>query len=592
MSNLKMQEEYLESRMTSLGNGPRKEKLNLLELEKELTEDIKLKIFFPIRKEEKSAMHESLPLDKKRIWKNKLSTSNNTTQTMKSLKTLEAVLISRGRDLKPFWNQQSEEISRRLWLPTETDCVDLDSNSLNGSLPTLKGKSWFSMTTVPRPKKSSLKTSYQSSLFSLPEFTDSENIKNKSKLKTIRIKITPNQEQKNNLDFLFETFRWYYNCSLDILNKDDNIKNSTVKKDISNIKLRDIIRKYKYTEEKAGNLLFMDFIRDEDNNAFPCPSYWKNIHNRIPRGAIKSLVGNVNSALSNKRNGNIHSFHLNYKTKKDKKYTVLFEDERYPSWLNDIPGVYRYGRKIFSLKDILKVITVKNLILNLDRERGKYYIYLPVESDWCPVVVENQDKNSMPKNSYISLDTGIRTFQTGYSDNHTVQIGSESDILARILQKIDSLQERLSIETNNKKRKRLRKRKIRLYYRLKCLVDDIHWKTAHFLVSGYKNIILPDFRISGMVKKTLPKKVKRLLYVYSFFRFKERLSYKCNSHGSNLHIVDESYTSKTCGRCGSLNDSLGSKKVFLCPKCNLKIDRDINGARNILIKNWPTLQGH
>ena len=111
-------------------------------------------------------------------------------------------------------------------------------------------------------------------------------------------------------------------------------------------------------------------------------------------------------------------------------------------------------------------------------------------------------------------------------------------------------------------------------------------------MTRYNNILLPDFRISGMVKKKLPKRVKRLLYIYSYFKFKERLTYKCNSHGVNLIIVDESYTSKTCGRCGTLNEELGSKKVFQCPVCNLKIDRDINGARNILIKNWPTLQGH
>jgi putative transposase len=51
-------------------------------------------------------------------------------------------------------------------------------------------------------------------------------------------------------------------------------------------------------------------------------------------------------------------------------------------------------------------------------------------------------------------------------------------------------------------------------------------------------------------------------------------------------IVDESYTSKTCGKCGTLNENLKSKKVFKCNECDLLIDRDINGARNILIRTF------
>jgi len=49
-------------------------------------------------------------------------------------------------------------------------------------------------------------------------------------------------------------------------------------------------------------------------------------------------------------------------------------------------------------------------------------------------------------------------------------------------------------------------------------------------------------------------------------------------------IVDESYTSKTCTKCGEQNKNLGSSKHFKCSKCGLEIDRDINGARNIYLK--------
>ena len=43
--------------------------------------------------------------------------------------------------------------------------------------------------------------------------------------------------------------------------------------------------------------------------------------------------------------------------------------------------------------------------------------------------------------------------------------------------------------------------------------------------------------------------------------------------------------SKCCGNCGKLNHKLGASKIFKCPHCEWTLDRDMNGARNIMIKN-------
>ena len=49
--------------------------------------------------------------------------------------------------------------------------------------------------------------------------------------------------------------------------------------------------------------------------------------------------------------------------------------------------------------------------------------------------------------------------------------------------------------------------------------------------------------------------------------------------------VTEEYTSKTCTKCGWISEKYDKKRVKECENCKQKIDRDINGARNILIKN-------
>ena len=76
-----------------------------------------------------------------------------------------------------------------------------------------------------------------------------------------------------------------------------------------------------------------------------------------------------------------------------------------------------------------------------------------------------------------------------------------------------------------------------------------------------------------------------------FYQFQQRLKDKCDVEGTILHIVNESYTSVTCGKCGEINKNLGKSKNFKCSQCSLEVDRDINGARNILLKNIKLLNG-
>ena len=58
----------------------------------------------------------------------------------------------------------------------------------------------------------------------------------------------------------------------------------------------------------------------------------------------------------------------------------------------------------------------------------------------------------------------------------------------------------------------------------------------------------------------------------------------CDRTNTKLVIVTEEYTSKTCGKCGTLHPNLGSKKKYECGSCGMEMDRDINAARNIMMK--------
>ena len=130
--------------------------------------------------------------------------------------------------------------------------------------------------------------------------------------------------------------------------------------------------------------------------------------------------------------------------------------------------------------------------------------------------------------------------------------------------------------------KRYKNRENSIYNKLDNLIDDMHFKTINSLVKDYILIFLPIFESQEIARKN--KYGNRNLLQMKHYRFRTRLDERCKlEKGTNLIICSEEYTSKTCTRCGLLTD-VGSSEVYKCSSCNLVIDRDINGARNIFIK--------
>ena len=77
------------------------------------------------------------------------------------------------------------------------------------------------------------------------------------------------------------------------------------------------------------------------------------------------------------------------------------------------------------------------------------------------------------------------------------------------------------------------------------------------------------------------------MLTWSHYAFRQRLHKARERPWVTVHLVTEEYSSKTCGVCGCIHRNLGGSKVFKCPACHAVMDRDANGARNILLK-WLT----
>jgi putative transposase len=535
---------------------------------------------------------ESPVMDRKRTWKHKLNSLKVNILTTQLLKTLDRVSTSTERTLKPFWNQQSEEMSKKLWLPTEIDCVDSVLNSSkDSSVNTPMGKSWFSIKEKRPQKKNLLATSFQSSQYSLLDSTDLEAIpsvnKSKNAVRMLKMRLFPNQLQKKELELIFDQFRWYYNSVLTVVYTHYGLENIEKNK-ISFYSVRDLFRKYRYTEEIKGNLIFKDFEFDEVLNSFTVPEWWDKVNNRIPRGAIKKFVSSLNSA---KWNGCNKGFKMKYRSKK-KDNLAYFEDKAYPSWINNVTCKYwfrtKQGRNYLSLKQIQEQEgTKRGLEIIHEKDTDRYFLYYPVEIDWFPDLDrrnDNQVRSSTSGERVIALDPGVRKFLVGYDPSgKMVFFGDEANKeIIPLLYEIDSLSSLIELEKNDT----LKKKRLSIWRRIKGMIDDLHWKSIRYLIQNYDVIILPDYRVSQMIKKgrKIGKMTKRMMTMYAFFRFKTKLEYACRRYGRKLVIVDEAYTSKTCTNCGFLND-LEGQETLVCKGCRIELDRDVNGSRNIFIKN-------
>jgi IS605 OrfB family transposase len=154
---------------------------------------------------------------------------------------------------------------------------------------------------------------------------------------------------------------------------------------------------------------------------------------------------------------------------------------------------------------------------------------------------------------------------------------------------LDKLQSEVSKpELRHRRRHRLKKAMQRARVRIRNLVDDCHHKVVKELCLNYTTILLPLFETSQMVlriSRRIRKKTVRMMLTWSHYRFRQTLLNKSREYPwVEVIVVGEAYTSKTCGKCGQLHNKLGGNKVFTCPFCKFTVDRDVNGARNILLK--------
>lgn len=205
-----------------------------------------------------------------------------------------------------------------------------------------------------------------------------------------------------------------------------------------------------------------------------------------------------------------------------------------------------------------------------------------------PVIVKPKN-NDKKEYKTIAFDPGVRTFLTGVdSCGNILEIGKDwSKIESKMNYDMKSLR---GVKDRRKRFNFLKsKRNTDLNRRkLHNKIDDMHKKTARYLLDNYDVIVLPKLRTKSILKKEsgLGKNINRQISLLAHCKFHDYITWKAYRTMEDKVVINqnEAYTTQTCFHCGRLN-KIGASKTYQCMHCKSgACDRDIQSSLNILTK--------
>lgn len=499
---------------------------------------------------------------------------------------------------KDYMPNNTNLISSKLWLPQKKNVVNLGYNSINKCSPNSMP---YSQLLIPK-KLNQLNSKYKTTIE--PFMQLSEQLCNSSQenmVYTRKIRISPSEKQKQFFSQCFGANRFFYNeCitydnkirqrdesnafKLNLLRqtgcvfmKDDDQCCKRIQKDcqLTLLEMNNFLepRNYYCSEhrktniEKGYSLNLQDLSAEIIKYNLEKNELWQNeIPYSTKQLAIREYI-RTKSAIANMKNDKMK---MKLKSKKDSRQMFHLDS----SSVKIDEYICENNIKRWWAKNITSKL-VHDCIVSMDAS-GEYYFCL---------VLKKTSQKLEAENEIVSVDPGIRTFLTTYSPSGQVcKIGENlCDVLIKKAERIDKLQSLITTEISRKTRYNMKKRCSKLRTKMQNIVQELHEKAATYLCKNNKIILLPEFGSRNMTKK-LPEKARNVLSL-CHYEFQQRLKDKAKEYNRLVLTCDESYTTKTCGRCGTINNYIGSNKIFNCGSCKLQIDRDINGARNILIKH-------
>jgi len=126
---------------------------------------------------------------------------------------------------------------------------------------------------------------------------------------------------------------------------------------------------------------------------------------------------------------------------------------------------------------------------------------------------------------------------------------------------------------------------ISLHDKIKNQRRDYAHKLAGDIVDQTDFIAVENLKITNMVKN---RHLAKSITDAGWASLTAKMEYKAESAGKYFVRVDPKNTSQKCSNCNKLIKKTLSDRVHQCDQCGLKLDRDVNAAKNILALGLKT----
>ncbi len=185
----------------------------------------------------------------------------------------------------------------------------------------------------------------------------------------------------------------------------------------------------------------------------------------------------------------------------------------------------------------------------------------------------------------VAIDLGLEFFYTD-SNGQTV---ANPRLLRKEELRLKRLQRRVSSKKKGgKNRKKAINRMARQHLKVGRQRKDFAVKTASTLVQSNDLIAYENLQVRNMVRN---HKLAKSISDASWSMFITWVEYYAKLHKIVTVAVPPQYTSQDCSSCGNRVQKTLSERTHQCLKCGLKMNRDHNAAKNILVKGLEVL-GH
>ncbi|NEP77763.1 MAG: IS200/IS605 family element transposase accessory protein TnpB [Okeania sp. SIO3B3] len=212
-------------------------------------------------------------------------------------------------------------------------------------------------------------------------------------------------------------------------------------------------------------------------------------------------------------------------------------------------------------------IEVSTKKITISRQAGDWYLSCSYE--FHPITTAQ-------KTDAIGVDLGVKTLAT-LSDGKVFESVRSYHKFEAKLSRLQYLNRHKEVGSANWKKAQLKI--ARLHRKVANIRHDALHKLTTYLAKNHGSVSIEDLNVSGMLRN---HKLAKSIADQGFYEFRRQLEYKCEWHGSELVVVDRFFpSSKTCSRCGHVQDMPLNLRTYDCQECGLSIDRDLNASINL-----------